>query len=525
MKRITGLILALTLILMMFAQPAYSADSNEAKADFLNAIGILKGTSYGYELDRTMNRLEAAVMIVRLRGAESYAISMDYPHPFGDVPDWADPYVGYMYQYALTSGKSSTEYGAYDTVTLSQYVTFLLRALGYDDSQGDFVWSNSVNTAKALGIDVNDDDIFDRGAMVEWTFAALGTNVKGLQVSLQDQLSGNDAIPDNINIAENFYWYDSYSISSKPSTYSQLTNSIRKMAYEMIGSHTFDITNVSNINLDDISANIVEAMTELPMYSSLVKGYEMSRYGNKLTVTLTYNITRAQHEQAVEEARRIIRTHITSDMTDYEKEKVIHDYIVQNVVYDESAVLEPHVYTMYGALVRGSAVCHGYAESFRYLAYLAGLDVDLVIGDAVQNGTTVGHAWNIIRLDGEAYHVDTTWDDPIGNTSERISYAYFNVTDEMLEKDHLWNQNDYQQCNATYYNYFVYEGMEVDSVQELKGFLQQGFDNGEPLMVVRVGGETLTMSALRDVLLSCTIPFDIVYKVDGSNIVTVTKDT
>ncbi len=204
------------------------------------------------------------------------------------------------------------------------------------------------------------------------------------------------------------------------------------------------------------------------MYSSIISGYEIHLIGHKLTIKIDYNLTISEHKQAIDKAKSVIRDIIQVGMTDYEKELAIHDYIVDHVDYDESTNPHPHVYTMYGALINGKAVCHGYAEAFRYMGYLAGLDVDLVVGEALYKGKPIGHAWNMITLDGKSYHVDTTWDDPVGSDDGIRSYAYFNVTDDVLSNDHTWIRKNYNQCNATTYNYFIYEEKVVYGLDGLK---------------------------------------------------------
>jgi hypothetical protein len=64
-------------------------------ANFLNKLGLFRGSDHGYELDRTLNRDEAAVMIVRLMGAEDEVLSGIYNTPFDDLDDWARPYIVY----------------------------------------------------------------------------------------------------------------------------------------------------------------------------------------------------------------------------------------------------------------------------------------------------------------------------------------------------------------------------------------------------------------------------------------------
>ena len=71
-----------------------------------------------------MTRAEASVMLTRLLGAEKTALAGNWKHPFTDVPQWADKYVGWLYQNGLTKGVSATLYGSQRNVTCDQYCIF-----------------------------------------------------------------------------------------------------------------------------------------------------------------------------------------------------------------------------------------------------------------------------------------------------------------------------------------------------------------------------------------------------------------
>ena len=103
------------------------------QADFLHALGLFRGTEKGYELEKAMTRAEAAAMLTRFLGAEKKALAGEWKHPFTDVPAWAAPYVGWLYQNGLTKGVSAKEYGAAEPVTVLQFATFLSRAVAGND--------------------------------------------------------------------------------------------------------------------------------------------------------------------------------------------------------------------------------------------------------------------------------------------------------------------------------------------------------------------------------------------------------
>ena len=113
-------------------------------ADALYKLDLFRGTDYGYELPRPATRVESLVMLIRLLGEENAALGYKGArHPFSDVPAWAEKYVSYAYSKKYTNGMSASRFGSTDYVKKEQYLTFVLRALGYDDKTGgDFTWTN-----------------------------------------------------------------------------------------------------------------------------------------------------------------------------------------------------------------------------------------------------------------------------------------------------------------------------------------------------------------------------------------------
>ena len=146
---------------------------------------------------------------------------------------------------------------------------------------------------------------------------------------------------------------------------------------------------------------------------------------------------------------------ITNDMSQYEIELYLHDYLVNNVKYVNGT---SNTNNAYGALVNGQAVCEGYADAFQYLLTQAGISSCVVTGTSKGEG----HAWNLVKIDGEYYYVDVTWDD---QDNGKNFYAYFNVTTAQLEEDHTIIPEFYTPpiCTATAANYFTVNGGKIES--------------------------------------------------------------
>ncbi|MGI6704405.1 MAG: Ig-like domain-containing protein [Clostridia bacterium] len=203
MKKTIG-ILALILIVLAVNCTVYSQNIGIRHLDSaikLQALGVLQGSDKGFELERPLSRLEGSVMLVRLLGKEEYAKENKLRHPFTDVPDWADDYVGYLFESGLAKGIDQTTFGSNDNMTAQQYVTFVLRVLGYDDSTGDFVWNESLSKAGEIGL-LNQEEMnvlenkekFLRDDMVNISLKTLNTKIKSSEQTLLEELIGQNVI-------------------------------------------------------------------------------------------------------------------------------------------------------------------------------------------------------------------------------------------------------------------------------------------------------------------------------------------
>ncbi len=180
-KKNIVLFMMLTLIICA-AVPAYAATATEAetKAEALKELSLFKGVSENdFSLDRAPTRVEVMVMLIRAMGKETEALHVGGKHPFTDVPAWANQYIGYAYEKNLTKGVSTTSFGT-GNADSDMYLTFMLRALGYNDSQKDFMWNAPNALAKAVGIlpeGVN-TETFLRSDVVLISWAALEADLK-----------------------------------------------------------------------------------------------------------------------------------------------------------------------------------------------------------------------------------------------------------------------------------------------------------------------------------------------------------
>ncbi len=120
---------------------------------------------------------------------------------------------------------------------------------------------------------------------------------------------------------------------------------------------------------------------------------------------------------------------VDGSMAAEEKARIIHNYLIENCSYDLSYTAK----TAYDAIVNKTGVCQAYSSAYQHVMNAVGVPCTIVESDAMN------HSWNVIEVNGAAYHVDVTWDDPIvdgENTNIIPFYDNFMKNDAEISVDH-----------------------------------------------------------------------------------------
>ena len=121
-------------------------------------------------------------------------------------------------------------------------------------------------------------------------------------------------------------------------------------------------------------------------------------------------------------------------MSDTDKEAYIHDALRKMAVYDINTSHPLNAHNLIGPFLEGKCVCEGFAKAFKYLADMVNLKSIIVLGTGGAMGENKEpHSWNMVRIDGNNYHLDVTYDEIYNGY---ISRAYFNLSDLEILRDH-----------------------------------------------------------------------------------------
>lgn len=215
-----------------------------------------------------------------------------------------------------------------------------------------------------------------------------------------------------------------------------ITSLLLQTMYENKDSCTFNVPDKSYVDADawlNSLAGLNKIHCEYITYSGFCQVTAQIEYWDNYPIIYAYrsNDISALNEQQTAMYNRycdILSSTVSSSNPDVINELTVHDYIVNNVRY----VLDRNSDSpAYDALFNGSASCSGYTEVFQTLMDMAGIRCIPVTGQAGGDS----HIWNMVCLDGQWYHVDTTWDDPVGGDGT-IRHNYFNITDDDILLDH-----------------------------------------------------------------------------------------
>jgi len=478
----------------------------EPLAEYLNKMGLFNGTGTSFELDKTANRAQSAAMVVRLMGKEAEAMANNYTHPFKDVADWADPYVGYLWTKGITKGLDDDEYGSSRLISAKEYMSFLLRVLGYSDAQGDFVWYNSLSKANNIGIlsysdyksyEANTE--FYRNDMVLFSYEVLGADLKSERgTSLLKSLKDKTVLPEDALLEYIYAPYISTQRNYAPKSNDELVISIVQGILAFDSSLTIDISGVPRADVPSAVDRAMEISNKLPGFYANAELMEYRYSILQAKIDITYMVSKYEHEKAVSKAKTVINEIIDNSMSDFQRELAIHDYIVDNTEY---YFLEPYCYDMSGVFLKNKAVCGGYAEAFSYLSALAGIETEIVLGDDFDSLDDLGHAWNTVKIGGDWYQMDVTWNDPVMKDGSNVkTYSYFNVTDAEMKKDHIWDDSIYNRATVDTYNYYVYNNLTVNGAAELEQALRGSAKKRPSRIAYKNIGSTISDNTIDTIL-------------------------
>ncbi len=197
----------------------------------------------------------------------------------------------------------------------------------------------------------------------------------------------------------------------------------------------------------------------------------------------------------LESAEQDVLSGMPEGASEFETALYIHDYIINKCKYTVTG-LNMFGATVYGCLVDGEAHCEGYAKAFQYLCAKAGLECVVLTG-VTSDGEN--HAWNQIKIDGEWYNVDVTWDDLDAETGGR--HLYFMCNDEFMSESHAAEIAYFTPFECTSEgDWFKRSGLFIETIDNAETIMRREVSAGNKAIELKFDNEKVYSDFKKDYL-------------------------
>ncbi len=529
LRRMFAVTIVVLLVMATYVKPSYH---DEAYRQSLTDLGLFELKEKGLQLSEPLTRAQATTLLSKFTGVVGEAGENEHPRP---DDDWIDKNE-FSYGVLKALGYDKTDLNnttAYTTLYSKGILknNELTAALGNKLSMNDAIYilyhalfAQTKDGATTLAESLYKNGVFTeqqvRKTKNQKLYLAVFTNFTSIPVQHNTQNQKPTTTPTNRTDGithlytpmptTNGHAIQATDIPIAPISVNTENVSTLNQIYEIISAkattleYTFTMQGKPGVDLSKLVAQI--DLSLVPGVNNINYSYipgESTDSPGKLVLVLVYkdyySVLRAvqnpslvpklndEERLLLSKATSILTTQIKSDMTDYDKEFALHNYLILNCIYDTgvNGNVATTSYTAYGALVKGVSVCQGYAESFALLLNMAGVPCVTVEG----TGRNELHEWNKVEIGGDWYNVDVTWDDPVPDTPSILHYQYFNVTDTYLQQDHSWlaSENPYPVANATTYNYFVLNDLVANDYTDFKRIVTAQLQNDNTTTKTDVG--------------------------------------
>lgn len=286
--------------------------------------------------------------------------------------------------------------------------------------------------------------------------------------------------------------------------FGKLSEEEQQVYLEMLGALTEFRENVRLSSCDkELISRVFQCVLNDHPEIFYVEGYSYTEYTlgkllKKITFTGSYCFSQeeaAEKQAQIDDYVNQCLAGMPENADEYEKVKYIYEYLIHHTDYDASAKDSQNICSVF---LERRSVCQGYAKATQYLLNRSGIFATLVLGQVVGGE---GHAWNLVRIDGEYYYVDTTWGDAsyqaVGGGNypvekiPTINYDYLAVTTEQMEQTHTpENVVELPLCTAIKDNYYVREGAYFTKWDEekIKKIFTDSYEKGEAYVTLKCEG-------------------------------------
>ena len=249
------------------------------------------------------------------------------------------------------------------------------------------------------------------------------------------------------------------------------------------------------IGADDDSQISYDSNGGFSVFKDIGKEYKLFDNSRVVNAYLNNNTEELSELEAdiLNAAKEVLDEIKSNAETDYEIELAVHDYIVSSSTYDKKAIaavgdVQENSENPYGILINKTGICLGYTTTFQLFMDMAEIPCITVYSEDDKGDE---HAWNQVKIDGNWYYVDCTWNDPVPeNVGRPALHDYFNVTEEAMEESgHRWNKEKCHEATSYEKSYYVMEAVQVERVEEIEKLVEQASLDEKAEIVIKTKSE------------------------------------
>lgn len=257
------------------------------------------------------------------------------------------------------------------------------------------------------------------------------------------------------------------SILTKPGYCYRLLNDEDKRTYEEIYYTAVSFQQecrLTTTNIDKVKEIFAYVTADHPELF-WIEGYKITHSSrNNKVVSIDFSVRTTMDEQTIASMQNKIASYVTEcftnlkeNLSEYEKVKYIYEYIISHTTYKLDVENNQNICSVF---VNGESVCQGFSVATQYLLQLCGIETITVTGQAKNRGS---HAWNLVKIEGDYYYLDTTWGSPSFSKDANVSddiiiYDYFCSSEEDMNKSHTPDDTiKLPKCKSKTYSYYNHE--------------------------------------------------------------------
>lgn len=295
-----------------------------------------------------------------------------------------------------------------------------------------------------------------------------------------------------------------------------IISSIKERILEELSRYKEKITvnryYIGNINVDGILRSLIDDTPWL----FFVDEWRWEETGQKINIFPKYKYTRKQTEELRERCQQevgIILSRLKEDKGVNGIAKHLHDILIRNIKYEKQNNYEVH--TIIGPLLKRKCVCDGFSKLYKLILDELGIENYLIYGKGFVHtlSDSEEHAWNLVKIDNDFYHVDVTYDATL-SMLDYIRYDYFLIDDTLISMDHYWNRSIIPNANNNKFFIYNQDKYVVSSRAELGQKIYERIRENCYDFVLKLP-QNLDTNLIQKIVLECTLEAINVKRMDG----------